>query len=97
MITRRDFVGILASPVVFAPSAAHTQGATKMRRIGWLSGADPPTDAEIEKDWAPLLGDERCRTWGVLPRYHAVRLVQSHPSGSVHGGGGGGGGAGMKV
>jgi putative ABC transport system substrate-binding protein len=25
-----------------------------VHRIGWLSGANPPTDAEIEKDWAPL-------------------------------------------
>ena len=41
--------GVLIAPLVLAACARPT-----VHRIGWLSGQDPPTDAEIQKDWAPL-------------------------------------------
>jgi putative ABC transport system substrate-binding protein len=53
---RRTFVssvacgifGVALSPVIRA------QTTTKMRRIGFLSTAERPSEAEIQKDWAPL-------------------------------------------
>jgi putative ABC transport system substrate-binding protein len=45
---------MLAMGAMFASSVVRAQTAAKMRRIGWLSPSARPTDAEIEKDWAPL-------------------------------------------
>jgi putative ABC transport system substrate-binding protein len=46
VIHGRDFVCRLAAGVLLAPLAAHSQTATKKRRIGFLSPGQPPTDAE---------------------------------------------------
>ena len=53
---RRNFISSVACGIfgVAFSSVIGAQTTTKMRRIGFLSPAERPSEAEIQKDWAPL-------------------------------------------
>jgi putative tryptophan/tyrosine transport system substrate-binding protein len=51
---RRHFILCSAAGAILASVPVRAQTAGKMRRIGWLSPGPRPSEAEIQRDWAPL-------------------------------------------